>query len=325
MDLISIIVPVYNMMTLLRRCLNSILNQSYYNLEIILINDESTDDSGSICEEYCRKDNRITVIHKKNGGLSAARNTGINLAKGKYIAFIDSDDFVHKDYIKILYNFIVEFHADIAICDYEIGNGNVLHSYDNDDLFYVTTSENLLKTWHYKNKKIETVVWNKLYKRELFNNIRFPEGYSFEDIHVSHLLIAAASKVVIVKRKLYYYYQRSDSIIHTITKAKIQEGFYAQNVRIQYFKDQGYENVVKRLNVKKLKFCMRNYFIIQSSELKEYKNTILQLYQDLYKEVKGYSDLSFIDKTLLYIFHRGNKVGNIFFHMLGTIHIWHTI
>ena len=105
MDLISIIVPVYNMRTLLRRCLNSILNQSYYNLEIILINDESTDGSGSICEEYCRKDNRITVIHKKNGGLSAARNTGINLAKGKYIAFIDSDDFVHKDYIKILYNF----------------------------------------------------------------------------------------------------------------------------------------------------------------------------------------------------------------------------
>lgn len=139
------------------------------------------------------------------------------------------------------------------------------------------------------------------------------------------MLIAAASKVVIVKRKLYYYYQRSDSIIHTITKAKIQEGFYAQNIRIQYFKDHGYENVVKRLNVKKLKFCMRNYFIIQSCELKEYKNTILQLYQDLYKEVKGYSDLSFIDKTLLYIFHRGNMVGNIFFHMLGTIHIWHTI
>lgn len=325
MDLISIIVPVYNMETLLRRCLDSILNQSYYNLEIILINDESTDGSEGICNEYCKKDNRITVIHKKNGGLSAARNTGINNAKGRYIAFIDSDDFVHQEFIKILYKSIVENHADIAICDYEKGNSDVLHFHGKGDLFLLTSSENLLQSWHDKNKKIETVVWNKLYKRELFNDIIFPEGYSFEDIHISHLLIAAATKVVIVNSKLYYYYQREDSIVHTITKEKIQEGFYAQDVRIKYFKEHNYENVVKRLNIKKLKFCIRNYFIIQSSELNNYKKTILCIYNNIYKEVKQYSDLSIYNKIILYIFYRGNKVGNIFFHMLSAFNIWYSI
>ncbi len=325
MDLVSIIVPVFNMETLLRRCLNSIVEQSYYNLEIILIDDESTDGSGSICDEYCKKDNRITVIHKKNGGLSAARNTGIKLAKGSYIAFIDSDDFVHQDFIRILYDFIVEYHADISICDYEKGSGNSIHPNDKDKLFSVKSSEDLLKEWHDKNKKIETVVWNKLYKKELFNGIKFPEGYCFEDIHIAHLLFAAAGKVVIVNRKLYYYYQRSDSIVHTITKEKIQEGLYAQDVRLQYFKENGYENAVRRLLVKKLKFCMKSYFIIQSFELKEFKKDILYLCRDIYKEVGKYSDLSLFDKTILYIFHKGNKAGNVFFHMLSTFHIWYTI
>lgn len=325
MDLISIIVPVFNMRTFLRRCLNSILNQSYYNLDIILIDDESTDGSGSICDEYCKKDNRITVIHKKNGGLSAARNTGMQLAKGSYITFIDSDDFVHQDFIRVLYNFIKEFHADISICDYEKGSGNIIHSNDKNKLFSIKSSENLLNEWHDKNKKIETVVWNKLYKKELFNGIKFPEGHCFEDIHITHLLFAAARTVVIVNQKLYYYYQRSDSIVHTITKEKIQEGFYAQDVRIQYFKENGYENVVKRLNIKKLKYCIKNYFIIQSLDLEDFKKDILYLYQDIYKEVEKYSDLSLFDKTILYIFHKGNKLGNFFFYMLSVFHIWHTI
>ena len=115
-DLISIVVPIYNVEKYLEKCINSIIIQTYKNIEIILVNDGSTDSSGKICDIYLKKDKRIKVIHKKNGGLSDARNVGIENAKGKYIAFIDSDDFIDSDFIEILYNLIIEYNADVSCC-----------------------------------------------------------------------------------------------------------------------------------------------------------------------------------------------------------------
>ena len=115
-DLISIVVPIYNVEKYLEKCINSIIIQTYKNIEIILVNDGSTDSSGKICDIYLKIDKRIKVVHKKNGGLSDARNVGIENAKGKYIAFIDSDDFLDSDFIEILYNLIIEYNADVSCC-----------------------------------------------------------------------------------------------------------------------------------------------------------------------------------------------------------------
>ena len=114
-ELISVVVPVYNVEKYIDKCINSIINQTYKNLEIILVDDGSPDNCGNICDEYAKKDNRIIVIHKENGGLSDARNTGIEVSKGKYITFIDSDDYISDNYVSFLYNLIIEYKADISI------------------------------------------------------------------------------------------------------------------------------------------------------------------------------------------------------------------
>ena len=119
MILVSIIVPVYNVEKYLERCLDSLINQTLKDIEIILVDDGSTDDSGNICDKYAKKDKRIKVIHKENGGLSDARNIGLSIANGRYLQFVDSDDFIHKQMIEILYNTIINNNADISICDFD--------------------------------------------------------------------------------------------------------------------------------------------------------------------------------------------------------------
>ena len=246
MELISIIVPVYQVEGYLRECIDSLINQTYENIEILLIDDGSTDKSGEICDEYAKKDNRIRVIHQSNKGLSGARNTGLKIAGGEYIAFVDSDDIVSYIYVETLFRILKENMADISVCGYiKSDNANIALL---DDAQAVLKTEyieaqKLLRQWHGKYKKIETVVWNKLYKREILingeNSIIFPEGKIHEDIYVSHLMVANAKSIVITDEKLYLYRMRKSSI----TKAKItdeskNQDLEAQKARMKYFKDK---------------------------------------------------------------------------------------
>lgn len=211
-NLISVIVPVYNVEKYLEKCVNSIIKQSYKNLEIILVDDGSTDNSGKICDEFALKDNRIKVIHKENGGLSSARNKALEIAKGEYIGFVDSDDYISEDMYETLYKVIKGNEADISIVSfYEEYNGKIIGVRDTGNLEVLTKleaiNELLIDT------KIQSYAWNKLFKRELFSELEFPTGKNFEDIATTLLLFEKASKVVLLETPKYHYLRRDDSIV----------------------------------------------------------------------------------------------------------------
>ena len=178
--LISVIVPIYKVEKYLHKCIDSILAQTYTNLEIILVDDGSPDNCGKICDEYAAKDSRIKVIHQPNGGLSAARNAGLDIATGDYIGFVDSDDYIAPDMYEKLYNALVKNDADMAICDYQ-RFGNELPY---DEMSLTTEVITGLQAMEKQNTVINcsfVVAWSKLYKSFIFSNVRFPVGKINED------------------------------------------------------------------------------------------------------------------------------------------------
>lgn len=214
-DLISIIVPVYNVEKYLEECVDSIINQTYKNLEIILVDDGSTDNSGKICDEYKEKDNRIVVIHKKNGGLSSARNEGMKYAKGAYLQFVDSDDYMDNDMVEMLYNMIITESADISMCShYILKNGNIYSDATNGK--YVFSNEEALEEL-LLDRTIRFYAWNKLFRKELFEDVCYPEGRLFEDILAMPEVFAKAKKIAFEDVPKYYYRQREGSILHKQT------------------------------------------------------------------------------------------------------------
>ena len=212
-ELISVIVPIYNVEVYLKRCVDSIRNQTYKNLEIILVDDESPDNCGKICDEYAQKDDRIKVIHQKNKGLSGARNAGIEIATGKYIAFVDSDDYIESTMYEILYEDIVKYHAGLSICNryYEFEDGRRVERYKQSaDTKVYSGKDAIIEMNNYSS--FDMSAWDKLYKRELFNEIRFPEGKLSEDFFVMFRLLDEADVVTFNPKHLYIYVQRNNSI-----------------------------------------------------------------------------------------------------------------
>lgn len=215
--LISVIVPVYNVEHYIKRCVDSILAQTYTNLEIILVDDGSTDCSGEICDEYTKKDMRVKTIHQRNGGLSDARNTGISQAKGICYAFIDSDDYIAVDYIAYLYQLLQENQAQIAICEYRKVSENDVRIKENFDLEVDTVNlygfrEALFRLLY--QKKMITSVCGRLFRAELFEKIRFPKGKLHEDVAVMYQLFDAVERIACTSAAKYYYFQREDSIVN---------------------------------------------------------------------------------------------------------------
>jgi len=206
---VSVIVPVFNVEEYLSKCLDSIINQSYYNLEIILIDDGSTDLSSFICDEYCSLDSRVVVVHKTNGGLSDARNTGINLATGEFFCFIDSDDYIDVNMIEELINLLSFHDADIAVCDFlEVSpNMDISKISLNNETIEIISNIEELENLFSKNYLQTVVSWNKLYKKELFNNIRFPVGKLHEDEFTTYKIIFQAKKIVHTKKKCIFIYK----------------------------------------------------------------------------------------------------------------------
>lgn len=210
-NLISIVVPIYNVEKYIPECVDSIIAQTYENIEIILVNDGSTDNSGSVCEEYAKKDARIKVIHKKNGGLSDARNAGIKIAKGEYIGFVDSDDWIETDMYEKLIKACLENNADISICglfrDY-VDKSIKCPSPNNK----VYSSENALKAL-IEGEELHDHAWSKLYKRSFFDDVEYPKGKLYEDVRTTYKLFLKSDVVVSIEDCLYHYRQRSGSIV----------------------------------------------------------------------------------------------------------------
>lgn len=249
-ELISVIIPIYMVEKYLNKCIDSVINQTYKNLEIILVNDGSKDNCKKICEEYAKKDSRIKIINKSNGGLSDARNKGLEVSNGKYIGFVDSDDYISKDMYKNLYENIIKYDADIAICEYIEVNENGENIKENKKII-----ENGVKIYSreeamYKlleDNEITNHVWNKLYKSSLFKDIEFPKGLKFEDIAVMYKLIDKANRVVHISEILYFYVQRDGSILNMRTEDLIETRIKIDRERLNFLENKKYnkENLLK--------------------------------------------------------------------------------
>ena len=235
-ELISIIVPVYNVELYLRRCVDSIIEQSYKNLDIILVDDGSTDSCSSICDEYLSIDSRISVIHKKNGGLSDARNHGMPSARGEFITFIDSDDWVVSDFIEHLYSLILEYKADISICSFQktfeypakpiIESKEIVKRYTNIEA---------LSELNGKHGTLLVSAWSKLYKRSLFEGISYPLGKIHEDDFTTYKLLYKANNIVLSPKVGLFYWQRSDSITSTPSLKAQADKLEASIERFHFF------------------------------------------------------------------------------------------
>lgn len=246
-ELISIIVPIYNVENYLRQCLDSLINQTYKNLEIIVINDGSTDNSGIICQEYAQKDNRIIYIEKENGGQSEARNMGLDRMTGTYVTFVDSDDWVEPNYVEVLYKKLLEYCADIAVGNYYsyneqegifyfhiFGNSYYEKVYDNVSIF-----ENFYESEHMKNFAL-ICVGGKLYKSDLFRELRFEVGKLGEDGYLNQKIYLLAEKTIYLNAGLYAYRQREGSSSRSWTEKWMHALVDAMSERITLLTSLGY-------------------------------------------------------------------------------------
>ena len=257
-ELISVIVPIYNVENYLEDCINSIINQTYKNIEIILVDDGSTDSSGELCDCYAKKDSRIVVIHKENGGLSDARNTGIKRAKGNYVSLIDSDDFICNNFIQTLYEIQRESDSDLVCCELiNFYNGEEKKVYEfwdkinSEHTKYVKYDSNeIIEKSFYQHVSI-TGAHQKLYKKKMFEHIEFPVGRYFEDLATTFLFFKTANHVSVINKKLYAYRMRPDSIMNcTFNERKMDCIWVSDRIESVYVNSrfQGYKCAVFRVN-----------------------------------------------------------------------------
>lgn len=238
-ELISVIIPVYNVEKYLKRCVDSVINQTYKNLEIILVDDGSPDNCGAICDEYAERDNRIKVIHKENGGLSSARNAGIDVASGTYLSFIDSDDYVSEQFIEKLYSMIKEYDADISQCNFVRTKGEVPETKSNNTPISVCDNVSMIENLYNEHYVPTVVVVTKLYHSKLFDGIRYPEGRVHEDEVITPLVLYKSNRCVFSTEALYYYYFNENSITNSQFSVKKLDILYALNSRISFYMENG--------------------------------------------------------------------------------------
>ena len=257
MDLISVIVPVYKVEPYLDKCVQSIVEQTYKNLEIILVDDGSPDNCGAMCDAWAEKDSRIKVIHKENGGLSDARNAGMNVATGQWISFVDSDDWIEPDFIQELYDTMERTGAEIAECGttYVDESDKVLHQRGVAPIACMGKLEALRRL--VLEDGIYQTVWNKLYRRAVIEGVLFEKGKHHEDDFWTYQIFDRIEKLAVVERPMYYYLQRSGSIIGAGYTIKRLDGLEARFLRMQYL--QKYPELAALTRQNLILDCMWHY------------------------------------------------------------------
>lgn len=235
-DLISVIVPVYKVEAYLDKCITSITAQTHKNLEIILVDDGSPDNCPQMCDKWAAKDTRIRVVHKINGGLSDARNAGIDVAVGDYIAFVDSDDWLEPEMYGIMLAALKAEHADISAC-------NILSCFPERRVAwgcqeYTTGDSEKILSLLYRDTAYPVSAWNKIYRRELWNDLRFPKGKICEDAFTTYQLVDKASKIVQIPEALYCYRIREDSIMTSAFSHKRMDEEEAWRRNYEFVKDK---------------------------------------------------------------------------------------
>lgn len=274
--MVSVIIPIYNVEDYLRDCLDSILAQTYEDFEAILVDDGSTDSSGNICDAYAEKEPRIKVIHKKNGGLSSARNAGIDIAKGEFIAFVDSDDAVHPDYLNTMVELAEKHSSDLVACGFVTGEACVWE--ESDDALDIRIGREILNRVN-DNDVVVTVAWNKLYSRKFFDEykLRYPEGKIHEDMFLTPQILYRSNKMVITDQKLYFYRQRPNSIMTAKFSLKQLDILEAIEFRIDFFKANGYKELTYTEYENYIRKLRQLYLKMKKSDAEKYSEELKQI------------------------------------------------
>ena len=273
MHKISIIIPIYNVEQYLPQCLKSVINQTYQNLEIILVDDGSTDACPQICEDFALKDNRIKLIHKKNGGLSDARNAGLKIATGDFISFVDSDDFLSSRFYETLLQYMLNNDADIVECGFkEFEDEKDLKKSELLSPIAAETYETEIALKLLIKDYLQPMVWNKLYRKEVLIDLKFPIGKIHEDVFWTYRAFGNGEKIVKIQDKMYFYRQQANSISGKKYSLKRLDAVDALEERISYMKT----NFPKLENLATLVFCfgaMDHYRSITENQAIDPKKT----------------------------------------------------
>ena len=307
-DLISVIVPVYNVEQYLDKCIQSICAQSYQVLEVILVDDGAADSSGAICDAWAEKDSRIRVIHKENGGLSDARNAGIEIATGEWFMFVDSDDTITPDTIELLHSAAVENSCQMAVC-------NMVRMYDDDttESFYHPVSA--LTVWNGQ-QRFETLkqpsACNKLFRAELFENLRFPKGKFYEDTFVYHVLAHRSNRIALTGHDGYYYLSRRESILGAPTftdryfdriEAVYERTKYLIEHQIPYYAQEACESLYADVGV-------GSHYIAHTDANREKFKQMWEWYDVAYCHLMHHSDTSLKMKLRLVLLKYAPQLHN---------------
>ena len=245
---ISVIVPVYKVEQFLHRCVESILRQSFYNFELILVDDGSPDSCGELCDAYAASDNRIHVIHQKNGGLSAARNSGIDYvmanSESHWIAFVDSDDWIHPDYLKTLYTAAQQSCCKISACGFFRTEGEPIPEVQDNSVLCLSADDYYCGRIH---GGVTAVAWNKLYHRSLFKKLRYPVGKLHEDEFTTYLAVYQAGKIGVTPAQLYAYYQNPEGIMRSEWNPRRMHVLEAFEQQIAFAQAQGNDRLLHKI------------------------------------------------------------------------------
>ena len=298
----SIIVPVYNVEQYLRQCIDSILGQTFADFELILVDDGSPDNCPEICDEYAKKDERVKVLHKENGGLSDARNAGLEIATGEYIAFVDSDDYVAPDMYESLYNLITQNDCDMAICRAVIVREQDTPIYEDAEDIKIMDSDTANYQMIYK-RLFGVNAWNKLYKRKLFDKIRFPKGLLYEDMATAYAFIGECNKVVYSPMKKYAYLQRSGSIMNMTGYMVSPDKVKIIEEMISYFEPKSI-NGKEEINAGSIRFLLEDIYKMASCGNLIKNKAYMEAFCKFYKNNKDLFKNKFLtlkEKAVLYM------------------------
>jgi len=285
MQKISIIVPIYNVEKYLRKCLDSIINQTYKNIEIILINDGSPDNSLNICKEYQAKDERIIIIDKQNGGLSDARNAGLDTMTGEYVTFIDSDDWITEDYCETLYNNLKKYDADISGCNNIRAEDDYTVIKNNDSINEV--EYNNIEAISAFQDTGQVMSCAKLYKNSMFDNLRFKKGKINEDEFIFHRIFYNCNKYVYTNKIMYYYRKTEGSIIRSPFSVKKLDIIAAYEDRLMFVKEKGLKKLYKKTEQLYIYTLRKMLAYVNTSNLDNKNEIQTKLYDKLIKAYKN--------------------------------------
>lgn len=319
--MVSVIVPIYNVEQYLRQCLDSILGQTYKDIEIILIDDGSKDRSGLMCDEYAGQDSRITVIHQNNAGAAKARNTGTLSAKGEFFTYIDADDIVHPDYIKTLLNGMTTSNADISVCNHTLFKDDPKECVRvNNSEFSLSSGKEACNEIVNLHKTNMIVIWGKLYKSSFRQLLLMPENKSFEDEFTCYKVMYNATLVAQSDNALYYYRQREESLSHQAFSKKNYDKLDALQGAANWLKEQGdYE-----LQIHAQKRYLLTIEIVWSKAFfgkagKDVLNELKENHRNYYSQYKNeiWNCCTLLEKITLQIF----RISPIIYSLVSRIYL----